>query len=1246
MALVSGALLISGLEEIYFSYQENKTALVRIQHEKAVGAASKIEQFIKEIQSQLGWVVQTPPGAGPQTVDQRRNEYLRLLRQVPAVTEISHLDPSGREQLRVSRLAMNVAGSQADLSQDPRFREARTNRVYFGPVYFRNESEPYMTLALAESGPEAGVTVAEVNLKFTWDVVSQIKIGRVGYAYVVDSRGQLVAHPDISLVLQKTDLSSLPQVQAARSGARASGEQPEEITIASDLQGRQVLTAYDSIDPPGWSVFVEQPLEEAFEPLYSSILRTALLLLIGLVLSVLASLVLARKMVRPIQALQAGAARIGAGALDQRIEVQTGDELEALAEEFNRMTGQLRESYAGLEQKVEERTRDLSEALEQQTATSEILRVISSSPTELQPVLDAVAENAARVCGANDGQIFRLEGDVVRKVAAWGPMLAAWPVGDALPLTRGILPGRAMLGGQAVHVHDMAAESEADFPGAKKLQKAIGYRTALAAPLLREGAPIGAIVIRRMEVRPFTDKQIELLKTFADQAVIAIENVRLFQELQDRTAELGRSVEELKALGEVSQTVSSSLDLQQVLTTIVAHAVELSGGDGGAIYEFDESRQEFELRTTHRMSEELIEAVQRTRIQLGETPIGQAALRREAMQVADIRDEPAFPMADVLLRSGFRAVLAVPLLREESIVGALVVRRELPGQFDEKTVGLLQTFASQSVLAIQNARLFQEIEDKGRQLEVASRHKSEFLANMSHELRTPLNAIIGFSEVLIERMFGELNEKQDEYLQDILGSGRHLLSLINDILDLAKVEAGRMELELGSFSLPEALENGLTMIKERAASHGIALSMSLDPAIGIVEADERKIKQVVFNLLSNAVKFTPDGGQVELSAQLVDGEVQIAVRDTGIGIPAEDQELIFEEFRQSGPKREGTGLGLALTKKLVELHGGRIWVESELARGSTFTFAFPARAGQAAEVAAPEAPRPAAVLTEGSASTVLLIEDDQNSIDLLSLYLGAAGFEVAVARDGQEGLEMARRLRPAVITLDIMLPRLDGWDFLTQAKAEPALADIPVIIVSMLDERGKGFALGAAEYLVKPVRREDLLATLRRVAPVGPALERPAKVLAIDDDPMAVDLIQAVLEPAGYRVLTASGGEEGIAVAIRELPDLVILDLLMPDVDGFAVVERLRAEPATKPIPIVILTSKAMSQQEKERLNGQISYLARKGEFNRTAFIDLVRGCCQTSHQPSPVSHQQTTNEPSAISSQLSPDQRTPAADG
>jgi GAF domain-containing protein len=590
---------------------------------------------------------------------------------------------------------------------------------------------------------------------------------------------------------------------------------------------------------------------------------------------------------------------------------------------------------------------ELKESLEQQTATSEILGVIASSPTDIQPVLDVVAENAARLCEAVDALIVRVVGDTLQDVAKYGAIPTP---GYPLPITRGTPVGRAVSDRQTVHVHDLTAEVEAEFPDSKTRQQISGSRTALAIPLLREGIPIGAIVIRRTEVRPFSEKQIALLKTFADQAVIAIENVRLFQELEARTHELARSVGELKALGEVGQTVSSTLDLQTVLSTIVRHAVQLSGTDCGIIYEYDEPTQEFHLRASCQMEEDLVKAYQATPLRLGQGATGRAAETRVPVQIADLRQERELAtrgMRPILSRLGYQSLLAVPLLLEHKIMGTLTIYRRETGSFAPEIVNLLQTFATQSVLAIQNARLFREIEDKSRQIEAANRHKSEFLANMSHELRTPLNAIIGFSEVLGERMFGELNEKQAEYTDDILSSGRHLLSLINEILDLSKVEAGRMELEVATFDLPLAIDNARTFVRERAIKHGINLDVTVDERLGDFVGDERKIKQILLNLLSNAVKFTPEGGRIGIKARQTEGLVEISVSDTGIGIAPEDQPKIFEEFRQVGSdyahKVEGTGLGLTLAKKFVELHGGKIWVESEVGKGSTFSFTLPER---------------------------------------------------------------------------------------------------------------------------------------------------------------------------------------------------------------------------------------------------------------------------------------------------------------
>jgi signal transduction histidine kinase len=522
-------------------------------------------------------------------------------------------------------------------------------------------------------------------------------------------------------------------------------------------------------------------------------------------------------------------------------------------------------------------------------------------------------------------------------------------------------------------------------------------------------------------------------------------------------------------------------DLDAVLETVVDSARRLCRADIALIFLLEGDAYRLAIASGPLTEEDRAYLAQHPLAQDRGTLAGRVGLERRPQQIADVLADPEYGRLDIQRHGGFRTTMGVPMLLDGEVVGVLVVWRTQVDPFSERATELLTTFAAQAAIAIRSVDLVNALKARTAEVEVASRHKSEFLASMSHELRTPLNAVIGFSEVLLERMFGDLNDRQEEYLRDIWSSGKHLLELLNEILDLSKVEAGQMTLEPTEFSLQEALGHGLALVRERAARHGIRLGLEVAPEVGLVRADELRIKQVIVNLLSNAVKFTPDGGRVEVRARTEGSEVLVTVADTGTGVAAADRERIFESFQQGGRRAsttEGTGLGLTLSKRIVELHGGRIWIESELGVGSTFGFAIPA--GVPAPAAGAVADDPGRADGKG---TVVVIDDDRRSIDLLTVYLEAAGLRVVSASDGRRGVELIRALKPAIVVLDILLPGLDGWQVLESLKADPATAAIPVVVVSILDERGRGLALGAAEYLVKPVSREGVLDALARCGP-------------------------------------------------------------------------------------------------------------------------------------------------------------------
>ncbi len=949
VGIVSVVLLLSGLLDGWFSYRETRQTLALIQHSKAEAAAQRIEQFILEIERQIGWTTHAQWAAG--TVDQRRFDYVRLLRQVPAITELVQIDGQGREQLKVSRLAMDVVASNADYSADPRYVGATQQRIWYSPVYFRKESEPYMTIAIARAGRQAGVTLAEVNLKLIWDVVTAIRLGQTGYAYVLDGQGRLIAHPDISLVLRNTDLSALPQVIAAR--AAADLRSPEErATIVPALDGRSVFSAAAAITKLVWFVFVETPVNEALQPLYDTMIRTGLLLLLGLAVAALGGVLFARRMLTPVRALAAGAARLGTGDLAHRIDVRTGDELQALGDSFNRMAGQLQQSYAGLEQKVADRTAELQQTLEYQTATSEVLKAISRTTFDLDAVLTTLATTATRLCQAQHASMFRLERGAYRWVAGHGltPEYLALERAAIIHPGRDTIVGRAALERQTVQILD--AWTDPDY-AVKDEARVGGVRSMIGVPLMRAGEPIGVIALARNAIEAFTPKQIELVTVFADQAVIAMENMRLFEEVRARTNELAQSVEELRALGEISQAVNSTLDAPTVLETIVTKAVQISGTSAGVIYVYSARQEAFRMRASWGGDEALTKAMRKQRIGM-DTPVGEAARTREPVQLPELRDAPATPIIDLLLAAGYRALLIVPLVGPERVIGVLIIRRKQPGLFPERTVDLMRTFAAQSVLAIQNARLFGEIEEKSRQLQIASQHKSQFLANMSHELRTPLNAVLGYTELIADGIYGEVPAKALAVLERVQANGKHLLGLINDVLDLSKIEAGQLELAVDDYAVPTVVQSVIAATESLARAKNLELRIALAEGLPTGRGDERRLAQVLLNLVGNAIKFT-DNGFVEIAARLDGDRFEIAVRDSGPGIAPEDQRRIFEEFQQvdssNTRKKGGTGLGLAISRRIVEMHGGTIGVASALGTGSTFTIAIPIRVAAQREAA-------------------------------------------------------------------------------------------------------------------------------------------------------------------------------------------------------------------------------------------------------------------------------------------------------
>jgi GAF domain-containing protein/HPt (histidine-containing phosphotransfer) domain-containing protein/ActR/RegA family two-component response regulator len=790
---------------------------------------------------------------------------------------------------------------------------------------------------------------------------------------------------------------------------------------------------------------------------------------------------------------------------------------------------------------LQQRTGDLQESLEYQTATSDVLKVISQSGGELEPVLDTLVETAARICRAENANVFRLHDDGLLRVAGWfgfeNPEMRNLVLSNPIEPGRGTLTARSVLERRVVHVEDVASDPDYAW---SKVQQLGGYRTGLAVPLLRDGSPIGAIALTRSRVEAFTEKEIQLVTTFADQAVIAIENARLFNELRARTAELVRSVEELQLLSEVGQAVSSALDVRAVLSTILTRSVGMTGADAGAVFRYRLADRTYSLVEAFGWDEALLRRVGEQHIPENETALGEAAARRTTIQIADLGERPSAPLRDMSLAAGFRAVLIVPLVGQERILGALALQRRAAGAFPPEAVRLMQTLASQSVLAIENARLISQLRERTdaaesarAEAEAANEAKSTFLATMSHEIRTPMNGVLGMMEVLERQGLGD---DQLPLVATMHDSAQALLRIIDDVLDFSKIEAGRLELETTTFSLSGLVGGAVDTLRPQANAKGLMIAAEIEPGSNdALVGDPTRIRQILFNLLSNAVKFTERGEIVVRSgtAPLGGGQTRImlAVSDTGIGLDAAQRARLFEPFSQADSSTTrrygGTGLGLSIVRRLAQLMGGDVAVDSAPGEGSTFTVTLVLEAAPASAEAAPLTPgsSPGQALpsppeiggrglerADGEGVRLLVVDDHPVNREVLVRQLRLFGLAADTAEDGSEALEAWAPGRYAAVLADLHMPGMDGFELtrrLRAAEAENGGARTPVVAVTanaMHGEEERCLAAGMDAYLAKPVAIARLRATLERWLPIGEGAQAAPSVgigAAIDRNVLA-----------------------------------------------------------------------------------------------------------------------------------------------